>query len=130
MFDRFAGAIKTKSLKISEHSVNVTQDKVRLTLKSIDHKPSRLHLGKPGALTEKSEAAEGQMDGSHVDNRAVCDFLSLTCRHHRQVSAGSQPGVCRYGSRIECCYGWKKNNKGQCEGRHLNRITYIDQVHL
>uniref|UniRef100_A0A8C9FSL0 EGF like domain multiple 6 n=1 Tax=Pavo cristatus TaxID=9049 RepID=A0A8C9FSL0_PAVCR len=27
----------------------------------------------------------------------------------------SQPGVCRYGSRLDCCYGWKKNNKGHCE---------------
>uniref|UniRef100_A0A3B3ZN25 Uncharacterized protein n=1 Tax=Periophthalmus magnuspinnatus TaxID=409849 RepID=A0A3B3ZN25_9GOBI len=28
----------------------------------------------------------------------------------------SQPGVCRYGRRLECCYGWKKNSKGhQCE---------------
>ncbi|XP_062312682.1 epidermal growth factor-like protein 6 isoform X1 [Osmerus eperlanus] len=43
---------------------------------------------------------------------------SVDCRrHYRQVSAGSQPGVCRYGSRIECCYGWKKNNKGQCEAQ-------------
>uniref|UniRef100_A0A3Q3XDF8 Uncharacterized protein n=1 Tax=Mola mola TaxID=94237 RepID=A0A3Q3XDF8_MOLML len=24
-------------------------------------------------------------------------------------------GVCRYGRRLECCYGWKKNSKGQCE---------------
>ncbi|XP_015246281.1 PREDICTED: epidermal growth factor-like protein 6 isoform X2 [Cyprinodon variegatus] len=38
-------------------------------------------------------------------------------RHHRQVPNGSQPGVCRYGSRLECCYGWKKNNKGQCEAQ-------------
>uniref|UniRef100_A0A8C3S908 EGF like domain multiple 6 n=1 Tax=Chelydra serpentina TaxID=8475 RepID=A0A8C3S908_CHESE len=26
----------------------------------------------------------------------------------------SQPGVCRYGSKLECCYGWRKN-KGHCE---------------
>ncbi|XP_051870409.1 epidermal growth factor-like protein 6 [Pristis pectinata] len=29
--------------------------------------------------------------------------------------SGIQPGVCRYGSRFECCYGWKKNYKGHCE---------------
>uniref|UniRef100_A0A663M4C1 EGF like domain multiple 6 n=1 Tax=Athene cunicularia TaxID=194338 RepID=A0A663M4C1_ATHCN len=23
--------------------------------------------------------------------------------------------MCRYGSRLDCCYGWKKNNKGHCE---------------
>uniref|UniRef100_A0A8C6U365 EGF-like-domain, multiple 6 n=1 Tax=Neogobius melanostomus TaxID=47308 RepID=A0A8C6U365_9GOBI len=37
--------------------------------------------------------------------------------HYRQVLAGSQPGVCRYGRRLECCYGWKKNSKGQCEAQ-------------
>ncbi|XP_061315908.1 epidermal growth factor-like protein 6 isoform X2 [Pezoporus flaviventris] len=34
---------------------------------------------------------------------------------HGQQVAVSQPGVCRYGSRLDCCYGWKKNNKGHCE---------------
>ncbi|KAM6934220.1 epidermal growth factor-like protein 6 isoform 2-T2 [Xenentodon cancila] len=38
-------------------------------------------------------------------------------RHYRQVLTGTQPGVCRYGRRLECCYGWKKNNKGQCEAQ-------------
>lgn len=37
-------------------------------------------------------------------------------RHYRQVLTGNQVGVCRYGRRLECCYGWKKNSKGQCEG--------------
>ncbi|CAN9497699.1 unnamed protein product [Ophioblennius macclurei] len=38
-------------------------------------------------------------------------------RHYRQVPAGNQPGVCRYGRRLECCYGWRKNSKGQCEAQ-------------
>ncbi|XP_010771815.1 epidermal growth factor-like protein 6 isoform X2 [Notothenia coriiceps] len=38
-------------------------------------------------------------------------------RHYQQVLTGSQPGVCRYGRRLECCYGWKKNSKGQCEAQ-------------
>ncbi|MED6274792.1 hypothetical protein CHARACLAT_020006 [Characodon lateralis] len=38
-------------------------------------------------------------------------------RHHRQVLTGTQPGVCRYGRRLECCYGWMKNTKGQCEAQ-------------
>ncbi|KAM9709870.1 epidermal growth factor-like protein 6 isoform 1-T1 [Menidia menidia] len=38
-------------------------------------------------------------------------------RHYRQVLSGNQLGVCRYGRRLECCYGWKKNNKGQCEAQ-------------
>uniref|UniRef100_A0AAY4DQ62 EGF-like-domain, multiple 6 n=1 Tax=Denticeps clupeoides TaxID=299321 RepID=A0AAY4DQ62_9TELE len=29
----------------------------------------------------------------------------------------SLPGVCRYGRRLECCYGWKKNSKGACEAQ-------------
>ncbi|KAL0985571.1 hypothetical protein UPYG_G00158750 [Umbra pygmaea] len=36
-------------------------------------------------------------------------------RQRRHVPASGQPGVCRYGRRLECCYGWKKNIKGQCE---------------
>ncbi|XP_017278096.1 epidermal growth factor-like protein 6 isoform X2 [Kryptolebias marmoratus] len=40
-----------------------------------------------------------------------------TYRHYRQVLTGNQPGVCRYGRRLECCYGWKKNSKGQCEAQ-------------
>ncbi|XP_065599981.1 epidermal growth factor-like protein 6 isoform X2 [Cyrtonyx montezumae] len=36
-------------------------------------------------------------------------------RARGQLVAVSQPGVCRYGSRLDCCYGWKKNNKGHCE---------------
>ncbi|KAJ3591713.1 hypothetical protein NHX12_006845 [Muraenolepis orangiensis] len=32
-------------------------------------------------------------------------------------SVHSQPGVCRYGRRLECCYGWKKNSKGLCEAQ-------------
>ncbi|XP_056322066.1 epidermal growth factor-like protein 6 [Danio aesculapii] len=38
-------------------------------------------------------------------------------RQRRQVSVKSVLGVCRYGSRLECCYGWKKNSKGQCEAQ-------------
>ncbi|XP_050016510.1 epidermal growth factor-like protein 6 isoform X4 [Alexandromys fortis] len=26
-----------------------------------------------------------------------------------------QPGVCRYGTKMACCYGWKRNSKGVCE---------------
>ncbi|TKS67127.1 Epidermal growth factor-like protein 6 [Collichthys lucidus] len=38
-------------------------------------------------------------------------------RHYRQVLTGNQAGVCRYGRRLECCYGWKKNSKGLCEAQ-------------
>ncbi|XP_066562021.1 epidermal growth factor-like protein 6 isoform X2 [Amia ocellicauda] len=36
-------------------------------------------------------------------------------RHYRQISSGNPAGVCRYGRRLECCYGWKRNSKGHCE---------------
>ncbi|XP_051564369.1 epidermal growth factor-like protein 6 [Myxocyprinus asiaticus] len=38
-------------------------------------------------------------------------------RQSRQIPARSLAGVCRYGSRLECCYGWKKNSKGHCEAQ-------------
>ncbi|KAK1797930.1 hypothetical protein P4O66_007981, partial [Electrophorus voltai] len=50
-------------------------------------------------------------------------FLLYICfgradyRQRRQISVGNQPGVCRYGSKLECCYGWKKNSKGHCEAQ-------------
>nr|XP_020452215.1 epidermal growth factor-like protein 6 [Monopterus albus] len=47
----------------------------------------------------------------------VCSGTAKAHRHHRQVLTGDQPGVCRYGRRLECCYGWKKNSKGQCEAQ-------------
>lgn len=46
---------------------------------------------------------------------SVYPFL-CSSRVHGQLVTVSQPGVCRYGSRTDCCYGWKKNNKGHCEG--------------
>ncbi|KAK1169817.1 epidermal growth factor-like protein 6 isoform X1 [Acipenser oxyrinchus oxyrinchus] len=36
-------------------------------------------------------------------------------RGYRQIASVNQPGMCRYGVRWECCYGWKKNSKGHCE---------------
>ncbi|KAM3677651.1 epidermal growth factor-like protein 6 isoform 1-T1 [Ammospiza maritima maritima] len=36
-------------------------------------------------------------------------------RARGQLRAVGRPGVCRYGSRWDCCPGWRKNNKGHCE---------------
>ncbi|KAB0392633.1 hypothetical protein E2I00_002745 [Balaenoptera physalus] len=34
----------------------------------------------------------------------------------RGLSASSlQPGVCRYGTKLACCYGWRRSSKGVCE---------------
>ncbi|KAK2519628.1 epidermal growth factor-like protein 6 [Columba guinea] len=46
----------------------------------------------------------------------ACVYPSLcSSRAREQLVTVSQPGMCRYGSRLDCCYGWKKNNKGHCE---------------
>ncbi|KAJ8378349.1 hypothetical protein AAFF_G00243690 [Aldrovandia affinis] len=47
---------------------------------------------------------------------ASCGTADLS-RNAGQVQAGSHPGVCRYGRRLECCYGWKRNRSGQCEAQ-------------
>ncbi|XP_068184732.1 epidermal growth factor-like protein 6 isoform X2 [Antennarius striatus] len=47
----------------------------------------------------------------------ICSGTADAHRHYRQVLTGNQAGVCRYGRRLECCYGWKKNSKGQCEAQ-------------
>uniref|UniRef100_H3B3R2 EGF like domain multiple 6 n=1 Tax=Latimeria chalumnae TaxID=7897 RepID=H3B3R2_LATCH len=36
-------------------------------------------------------------------------------RGRRQLVSLNHPGLCRYGSKLECCYGWKRNSKGHCE---------------
>ncbi|XP_071992061.1 epidermal growth factor-like protein 6 isoform X3 [Engystomops pustulosus] len=36
-------------------------------------------------------------------------------RNRRLIPSLLTPGLCRYGTRTECCYGWKQNSKGQCE---------------
>ncbi|KAJ1117458.1 hypothetical protein NDU88_005658 [Pleurodeles waltl] len=41
------------------------------------------------------------------------DTSSLHSR--RQFVGANLPGVCRYGSKMDCCYGWKRNSKGHCE---------------
>lgn len=27
-----------------------------------------------------------------------------------------QPGVCHYGTKLACCYGWRRGSRGVCEG--------------
>ncbi|XP_045438228.1 epidermal growth factor-like protein 6 isoform X5 [Pipistrellus kuhlii] len=29
--------------------------------------------------------------------------------------AALQPGLCRYGTKLACCYGWRRGSKGDCE---------------
>ncbi|XP_066105349.1 epidermal growth factor-like protein 6 isoform X1 [Saccopteryx bilineata] len=34
---------------------------------------------------------------------------------HGLSAAALQPGVCRYGAKLACCYGWRRSSKGVCE---------------
>ncbi|XP_014584246.3 epidermal growth factor-like protein 6 isoform X2 [Equus przewalskii] len=36
-------------------------------------------------------------------------------RDHGLSAPAFQPGVCRYGSKLACCYGWRRSSKGVCE---------------
>uniref|UniRef100_A0A8C0S8L2 EGF like domain multiple 6 n=1 Tax=Canis lupus familiaris TaxID=9615 RepID=A0A8C0S8L2_CANLF len=31
------------------------------------------------------------------------------------LTSAPQPGLCRYGAKLACCYGWRRNSKGACE---------------
>ncbi|XP_077152835.1 epidermal growth factor-like protein 6 [Ranitomeya variabilis] len=42
-------------------------------------------------------------------------FAESSRRHRRLILSLNTPGLCRYGTKTECCYGWKRNSKGQCE---------------
>ncbi|XP_073920492.1 epidermal growth factor-like protein 6 isoform X2 [Castor canadensis] len=36
-------------------------------------------------------------------------------RNHGLLALAHQPGICQYGTKLACCYGWKRNSKGVCE---------------
>uniref|UniRef100_A0A5F4WEZ4 EGF like domain multiple 6 n=1 Tax=Callithrix jacchus TaxID=9483 RepID=A0A5F4WEZ4_CALJA len=38
-----------------------------------------------------------------------------SARDHGLLTSTHQPGVCHYGTRLACCYGWRRNSKGVCE---------------
>eukprot|EP00079_Xenopus_tropicalis_P009638 XP_002933858.2 PREDICTED: epidermal growth factor-like protein 6 isoform X1 [Xenopus tropicalis] len=46
---------------------------------------------------------------------ACCFFVDSSRSHRQHISSPSTTGLCRYGVKTECCYGWKRNRKGQCE---------------
>ncbi|XP_003961917.2 epidermal growth factor-like protein 6 isoform X1 [Takifugu rubripes] len=58
----------------------------------------------------------------------ICSGSADSQRHYRQVLTGNQVGVCRYGRRLECCYGWKKNSKGQCEAQCVHGCKHGECV--
>uniref|UniRef100_A0ABI7VZ10 EGF like domain multiple 6 n=1 Tax=Felis catus TaxID=9685 RepID=A0ABI7VZ10_FELCA len=44
------------------------------------------------------------------------DPMPGTCAKDRGLSTSTpQPGLCRYGTKLACCYGWRRNSRGGCE---------------
>ncbi|XP_042536446.1 epidermal growth factor-like protein 6 [Dipodomys spectabilis] len=41
--------------------------------------------------------------------------IAASPRNHGLSVVARQPGVCHYGTKLACCYGWKRNSKGVCE---------------
>ncbi|XP_066434167.1 epidermal growth factor-like protein 6 isoform X2 [Eleutherodactylus coqui] len=42
-------------------------------------------------------------------------FAESSRRHRQLIPSLNTPGLCKYGTKTECCYGWKRNTRGQCE---------------
>ncbi|XP_062831334.1 epidermal growth factor-like protein 6 isoform X3 [Anolis carolinensis] len=53
---------------------------------------------------------------------------SLRSRGRRQLLPLNQSGVCRYGSKLDCCYGWKRNSKEHCEATCEHGCKYGECV--
>lgn len=49
-------------------------------------------------------------------------FFIHSPRDYGLPALARQPGVCRYGTKMACCYGWKRNSKGVCEGNCLQKL--------
>ncbi|XP_028739379.1 epidermal growth factor-like protein 6 isoform X1 [Peromyscus leucopus] len=47
---------------------------------------------------------------------------------YRLPALARQPGLCRYGTKIACCYGWKRNSKGLCEATCEPRCKFGECV--
>ncbi|KAM6446900.1 epidermal growth factor-like protein 6 [Liasis olivaceus] len=53
---------------------------------------------------------------------------SGSLRGRRQLLTVNEPGVCHYGSMLDCCYGWKRNNKQRCEATCVHGCQYGECV--
>ncbi|XP_044305506.1 epidermal growth factor-like protein 6 [Varanus komodoensis] len=49
-------------------------------------------------------------------------------RGGRSLLSLNQPGVCRYGSKLDCCHGWKRNSKEHCEATCEHGCKYGECV--
>nr|XP_033805563.1 epidermal growth factor-like protein 6 isoform X1 [Geotrypetes seraphini] len=53
---------------------------------------------------------------------------ALSSRSFKQLIPTNHHGVCHYGSNLECCYGWRRNNKGNCEAICAHGCKYGECV--
>ncbi|XP_004710075.1 epidermal growth factor-like protein 6 [Echinops telfairi] len=49
-------------------------------------------------------------------------------RNHGLSPRAGQPGVCRYGSKLACCHGWRRNSKGGCEASCIHGCKFGECV--
>ncbi|XP_012585738.1 PREDICTED: epidermal growth factor-like protein 6 isoform X2 [Condylura cristata] len=40
---------------------------------------------------------------------------AASARHHGLSALALQPGLCHYGVKLACCYGWRQSSRGVCE---------------
>ncbi|ERE65827.1 epidermal growth factor-like protein 6, partial [Cricetulus griseus] len=55
-------------------------------------------------------------------------FPKKSPRDYGLPALAHQPGVCRYGTKMACCYGWKRNSKGICEATCEPRCKFGECV--
>ncbi|XP_040599981.1 epidermal growth factor-like protein 6 isoform X2 [Mesocricetus auratus] len=58
----------------------------------------------------------------------VAGGVGTSSRDYRLPALTHQPGVCRYGTKMACCYGWKRNSKGVCEATCEPRCKFGECV--
>ncbi|XP_058391423.1 epidermal growth factor-like protein 6 isoform X1 [Diceros bicornis minor] len=49
-------------------------------------------------------------------------------RDHGLSASALQPGLCRYGTKLACCYGWRRSSKGVCEATCEPRCKFGECV--
>ncbi|XP_047392686.1 epidermal growth factor-like protein 6 [Sciurus carolinensis] len=47
---------------------------------------------------------------------------------HGLSTLAHQPGVCRYGTKLACCHGWRRNSRGVCEATCEPRCKFGECV--
>ncbi|MGH0157618.1 UNVERIFIED_CONTAM: hypothetical protein FKN15_033972 [Acipenser sinensis] len=63
------------------------------------------------AATEPGLTVAG--DGHDSPGASVSCLKLTVCRWPRRVSSSN--GLCRYGARVDCCWGWTRRSWGQCQ---------------